>query len=172
MNEGGISGDPLAKGTLRGPQADQMQYDRVLSFLDIAKEEKLNIALGGGREDKTGYYIQPTIVFKAPDDSKLIRDEIFGPVVCISTFSDEADVIRRANNTDYGLYASVYTNDLKRALRVSKRLQAGTVGVNVTSPTVALDLPFGGWKQSGEGRELGKHSLDSWTEQKTVLIGM
>lgn len=149
-----------------------MQYERVLSFQDIAREEKLEVALGGDREDKTGYYIQPTVVINAPDDSRLIKEEIFGPVLCISTFTDETDVLRRANDTEYGLYASVYTKDIKRALRVAKKLQAGSVGVNVTSPTTSIDLPFGGWKESGEGRELGKHALESWTEVKTVLIGM
>ncbi|KAK5046772.1 hypothetical protein LTR84_007125 [Exophiala bonariae] len=172
VTKAGVSGDPLAEGTCRGPQADHVQYDRILNFLDLAKEEKLHVTLGGARENKIGYYIQPTIIYEPPETSKLVQDEIFGPVLCVSTFANERDVIQRANNTEYGLYASVYTNDLKRALKISKKLQAGTVGVNVTSPTVSLDLPFGGWKQSGEGRELGKHALESWTELKTVLIGM
>ncbi|OQV09350.1 hypothetical protein CLAIMM_13480 [Cladophialophora immunda] len=172
INKIGTSGDPLATGTLRGPQADRVQYERILSFLDLAREEKLEVALGGDRENKTGYYIQPTVIYNAPDQSRLVKEEIFGPVLCLFTFTDEAEVLRRANDTEYGLYASVYTRDIKRALRVSKKLQAGTVGVNVTSPTTSLDLPFGGWKESGEGRELGKHALDSWTEVKTVLIRM
>ncbi|EXJ61034.1 hypothetical protein A1O7_05187 [Cladophialophora yegresii CBS 114405] len=168
----GVSGDPLAKGTLRGPQADHLQYERILSFLDVARQEKLNVVLGGDKENKAGYYIQPTVIFEAPDNSRLIKEEIFGPVLCVSTFTDEADVLRRANDTEYGLYASVYTRDIVRALRVAKKLQAGSVGINVTSPTTSLDLPFGGWKESGEGRELGKHALDSWTELKTILIGL
>lgn len=167
----GTSGDPLASGTMRGPQADKIQYDRVLSFLNVAQTEKLDVVLGGDRENKPGFYIQPTVIFNPPDDSKLVREEVFGPVLCISTFTDEADVIQRANDTEYGLYASVYTRDIQRALRLAKKLEAGTVGVNVTSPTTLLDLPFGGWKQSGEGRELGKDALNSWTELKTVLIG-
>lgn len=166
----GVSGDPLEEGTLRGPQADQLQYDRVVSFLDLARREKVNAVLGGNPESKPGYYIEPTILYKVPEDSKLIKDEIFGPVVCVNTFANEADVIKMANDTEYGLYGSVYTKDIKRALRLAKKLQAGTVGVNVTSPTVALDLPFGGLKQSGEGRELGKHALDAWTEIKTILV--
>lgn len=130
------------------------------------------MVLGGGEEDKLGYYVQPTVIFKAPESSRLVKEEIFGPVVCVNTFTDEADVIKKANDTEYGLYSSVYTKDTKRALRLAKKLQAGTVGVNVTSPTFALDLPFGGWKESGEGRELGQHSLDSWTQLKTVLMGL
>lgn len=168
----GVSGDPTVSGTLRGPQADDLQYNRVLGYLEQAQKDGLQVVLGGQKEDKPGYYIQPTIIRNVPEDNRVVREEIFGPVVVINAFSDEADAISKANSTDYGLYGSLYTKDITRAIRVSKKLQAGTVGINVTSPTISLHLPFGGWKESGEGRELGKHTLDSWTELKTVLIGL
>ncbi|KEF52114.1 uncharacterized protein A1O9_11740 [Exophiala aquamarina CBS 119918] len=170
MSRIGASANPLTSGTLRGPQADRAQYDRVMSFLDLARAQDVKTLLGGDRENKDGYYIQPTMLFQVPEDSKLVKEEIFGPVVCVNTFTNEADAIGRANDTEYGLYGSFFTKDMSRALRLSKKIEAGTVGVNIASPNVMLDMPFGGWKQSGEGRELGKHSLDSWTELKTVLM--
>ncbi|EXJ92204.1 hypothetical protein A1O3_00754 [Capronia epimyces CBS 606.96] len=172
MVQMGVSGDPLAAGTKRGPQVDKLQFDRIMSYLNYAKENKLDIPVGGNREGSTGYYIEPTIIANAPEDSKVMREEIFGPVVCVNTFSDEAEVLKRANDTEYGLYASVFTKDVSRALRVAKALEAGSVGVNCTSPTMAIDLPFGGWKQSGDGRELSKYATDYWTELKSVFISL
>jgi aldehyde dehydrogenase (NAD+) len=101
-----------------------------------------------------------------------MRDEIFGPVVCVNTFTDEAEVMRRANDSEFGLYASVFTKDISRALRIAKQLEAGSVGVNCTSPMLALDMPFGGFKQSGDGRELSKYATDYWTELKSVFISL
>ena len=164
--------DPMSASTNRGPQADKIQFDRVMSYLQEAKDAKLTTLTGGDRDGKTGYYIQPTILSDIPESSRLMREEIFGPVVCLNTFTEEDDVLRRANDTEYGLYASVYTKDVSRAMRVAKAFEAGTVGVNCTSPTVAFDLPFGGYKGSGDGRELGKRSLEMWTEEKTVLFAL
>ncbi|KAL6249570.1 hypothetical protein RBB50_003423 [Rhinocladiella similis] len=172
MVQMGKSGDPLAEGTARGPQADKLQFDRVMSYLKYAKDNNINMPIGGGREGSTGYFIEPTIIANAPEDSKVMKEEIFGPVVCINTFTDEEEVLKRANDTEYGLYASVFTRDVSRALRVAKALEAGSVGVNCTSPTMALDLPFGGWKQSGDGRELSKYATDYWTELKSVFISL
>lgn len=172
MTQMGQSNDPLAVGTMRGPQVDKLQFDRVMSFLNYAKEQNLNVALGGGSEDKggAGYYVAPTIITGAPEDSRVMKEEIFGPVVCINTFTDEEEVLRRANDTEYGLYASVFTKDISLALRVAKKLEAGSVGINATSPTVAFDMPFGGFKASGDGRELSKYATDYWTELKSVYI--
>lgn len=172
MVQMGVSGDATVAGTRRGPQADKIQFDRVMSYLDYAKENKFDIPIGGGREGSKGFFIEPTIIANAPEDSKVMKEEIFGPVVCINTFTDEAEVLKRANDTEYGLYASVFTKDISRALRVAKALEAGSVGVNCTSPTMAIDLPFGGWKQSGDGRELSKHCTDYWTELKSVFISV
>lgn len=172
MVQMGVSGDSTVAGTRRGPQADKIQFDRVMSYLAYAKEQKLDMPIGGGREGTTGYFIEPTIIANAPEDSKVMKEEIFGPVVCINTFTDEEEVLKRANDTEYGLYASVFTKDISRALRVAKMLEAGSVGVNCTSPTMAIDMPFGGFKQSGDGRELSRYSTDYWTELKSVFISL
>jgi aldehyde dehydrogenase (NAD+) len=172
MVEMGKSGDALTAGTKRGPQADKIQFDRVMGYLNYAKEQGYEMPIGGNREGSTGYFIEPTIIANAPEDSKVMREEIFGPVVCINTFTDEEEVLKRANDTEYGLYASVFTKDISRALRVAKQLEAGSVGVNCTSPTMAIDMPFGGYKQSGDGRELSRYSTDYWTELKSVFIAL
>ncbi|KIW86882.1 uncharacterized protein Z519_12503 [Cladophialophora bantiana CBS 173.52] len=172
MVQMGTSGDATVAGTRRGPQADKIQFDRVMGYLNYAKEHGLEMPIGGGREGTTGYFIEPTIIANAPEDSKVMKEEIFGPVVCINTFTDEEEVLKRANDTEYGLYASVFTKDISRALRVAKALEAGSVGVNCTSPTMAIDMPFGGFKQSGDGRELSKYSTDYWTELKSVFISL
>lgn len=162
--------NPLTEGTVFGPLADKLQFERVMSFLELAQKEHLEVALGGGRDGSHGYYVQPTIIYDPPKDSRLVREEIFGPIVCISAFTEEADALEQANDTEYGLYSSVYTNDISRALRFAKLLEAGMVAVNCTSPTMAFDMPFSGWKMSGEGTELSKHAFDHWTELKSVLI--
>lgn len=164
--------DPLLPGTVRGPQADKAQFNSVMSYLEYAKEKKLSIPIGGGRQGTSGYFIEPTIIANAPEDSRVMREEIFGPVVCINTFTDEKDVLKLANDTEYGLYASVFTKDISRALRIAKSLEAGSIGVNCSSPGMQADMPFGGWKQSGDGRELSRHCTDYWTELKSVFISL
>lgn len=169
----GQSGDPLTSTTAtRGPQVDKLQFNRVMDFLAYAKANDLEMLTGGDRERDTGFYIAPTIICNAPEDSHVMREEIFGPAVCINTFTDEEDVLRRANDSEYGLYASVFMRDISRALRIAKKLEAGSVGVNTTSPTIAFDMPFGGWKGSGDGRELSMYATDHWTELKSVYIAL
>jgi aldehyde dehydrogenase (NAD+) len=172
MTQIGLAGNPMVTDTRRGPQADKIQFDRIMGYFDYARDQGIDIPLGGKRIGSQGYFVEPTIIANAPEDSKVMREEIFGPVVCINTFTDEEEVLKRANGTEMGLYASVFTRDISRALRLAKKLEAGTVGVNCTSPTTALDMPFGGWKQSGDGREFTKHSAESWTELKSVLIAL
>ena len=168
----GESADPLAEGTRRGPQADKVHFERVLSYLALAQQSGIQAPLGGGREGSEGYFIEPTILIDVPEDSKVMKDVIFGPVVIINTFTDEDDVMKRANDSEYGLYASVFTRDISRALCTAKRLEAGSVGINCTSPTMAMDMPFGGWKGSGSGREFSRYATDYWTELKSVYIAL
>ncbi|KAH7233893.1 aldehyde dehydrogenase [Fusarium redolens] len=173
MLELGVPGDPLLASTKRGPQVDKLQFDRVLSFLDHAKEKGYDIALGGNKALDKGYFVDATIVRDVPENDKLIREEIFGPVLVINTFTDEDEVLKRANDTEFGLYSSVFTSDISRALRVVKSLEAGAVGVNCTSPFMAIDMPMGGWKQSGAGgREFSKACLETWTQLKSVFISL
>ncbi|OOG00252.1 hypothetical protein ASPCADRAFT_511317 [Aspergillus carbonarius ITEM 5010] len=172
MTAMGQSGDPLHPTTARGPQADAAQFARVQGYLHRAREEHVTIPLGGDREGTQGYFIQPTILTDVPESSPLVKDEIFGPVVVVNTFTDEEDVMTRANDTEYGLYASIYTRDLSRALRAAKRFEAGSVCINCTGPTMAFDMPFGGWKASGQGRELSRYATDYWTELKSVFIAL
>ena len=165
---GGNVDDPTEK-TTRGPQADKIQFDRIMNYFQYAKEQGLELRLGGGRARSKGYFVEPTIYTNVPEDARIMKEEIFGPVVCINTFVDEGDVIEKANDTEYGLYASIFTRDISRALRVAKQLEAGSVGINATA-TTKLDMPMGGWKQSGDGREFSKHAWEEWTEQKSVFI--
>ncbi|KAL8281205.1 hypothetical protein RQP46_006239 [Phenoliferia psychrophenolica] len=162
-------GDPLDATTTMGPQADDIQGKSVLGFIDVGKKDG-TLQMGGNRVGDKGYFIHPTIFTDVPETSVINTDEVFGPVVIIHKFSDEADVVRRANDTEFGLYAAVFTKNIDRAIRIAKVLEAGSVGVNATSPTLANDLPFGGWKASGQGRESGVESVLRWTEEKSVFI--
>ncbi|KAH5336715.1 hypothetical protein HBI23_048360 [Parastagonospora nodorum] len=166
------TGDPLEKSTNHGPQADEIQHKTVLQYLESGKQSGGELLIGGAApSDREGYYIQPTIFKNTPEDAKIMKEEIFGPVVNINVFKDEDEVLAKANNTEYGLYASVYTKNIDRALRFAKGLEAGTVGVNCTSPVTGDAMPFGGYKSSGSGREGEPHySLDNFLETKTVLI--
>lgn len=160
-------GDPLDPATTLGPQADKIQGDAVAKYIEIGKADG-KLEQGGDRTN--GSFFTPTIFTGIPDDSLINKEEVFGPVVVIHTFTDEKDVIRRANDTSYGLYAAVYTKNLDRAIRVAKALESGHVGINTTSPDTSYELPFGGTKMSGMGRECGIDSLKRWTEEKSVVI--
>jgi len=165
-------GDPLLPETQQGPQADEIQFERIKTFLKAAKEGKGKLELGGNatQADGTGYFIEPTVYSDVPEDEKTQKEEVFGPYVNINTFKTEEEAIAKANDTEYGLYASVYTKDISRAMRVAKAFESGQVGVNCTSPTFAADMPFGGYKGSGQGREGFGYSLDEYLEIKTVMV--
>ncbi|KAF7448493.1 PutA NAD-dependent aldehyde dehydrogenase [Pyrenophora tritici-repentis] len=168
-------GDPLdagESGVNHGPQADEAQHKTIIQYLESGKQSGGELITGGGApSDRQGYYIQPTIFKNTPEDAKIMKEEIFGPVVSINVFKSEDEVLAKANATEFGLYASVFTKDIDRAMRFAKALEAGTVGINCTSPVTAVDMPFGGYKSSGSGRE-GEplYSLDNFLETKTVLI--
>lgn len=168
----GKVGDALDPDTTHAPQADAAQFRSVMGFIEAARTQGLEPIAGGRRVGERGYFIEPTVFLDPGEGSQINREEIFGPVAVVNTFETEEEALQRANDTEYGLYSSIFTNDLKRVLRFAKGLEAGMVGVNCTSPTAPFDMPFGGFKQSGEGREFSFKSLDSWTETKTVMMKM
>ncbi|KAF2434372.1 aldehyde dehydrogenase [Tothia fuscella] len=168
-------GNPLDPETTQGPQADVLQFKRVVEYLKIAKEQdgKGVVEMGGGKLDVAGgkgYFIQPTMIIDQSETAQTMKDEIFGPVVGINVFKTEKEAIAKAVDSEFGLYSAVYSKNIDRALRVAKAMEAGTVGVNCTSPTMAPDMPFGGWKHSGQGREGFGYSLDNYLETKAVYI--
>jgi aldehyde dehydrogenase (NAD+) len=166
-------GDPTTPGINQGPQADKTQYDTVQNFLAIGKEDAgstIDTGANTTNKDTSPYHIHPVVFTDVPEDSRITKEEIFGPVVIINTFTTEAEAIAKANDTEYGLYASLYTKDLERALRVAKKLESGMLGVNCTSPTNSWDLPFGGWKSSGTGRESLLDSMDHYLEHKSIYV--
>ncbi|KAJ4412055.1 aldehyde dehydrogenase (NAD(P)(+)) ald5 [Neurospora sp. IMI 360204] len=162
-------GDPFHDETFQGPQVSQLQYDRIMGYIKAGKEEGATVATGGERHGDKGYFIQPTIFTNVRPDMKIMREEIFGPVVAVAKFSTEEEVIKLGNDSNYGLAAAVHTKDLNTAIRVSNHLRAGTVWVN-TYNALHHQLPFGGYKESGIGRELGEAALANYTQCKSVAI--
>lgn len=145
-------GDGTEEGVFLGPIQNSMQYEKVKTFFSDIEKENWNVAVGGKNEDKPGYFITPTIIDKPADDSRIATEEPFGPIVPLMTWSDEDDVIARANNTKMGLGASVWSNDLDEAARIARQLDAGSVWVN-THLELDPNAPFGGHKESGVGCE-------------------
>ncbi|KAJ9326848.1 hypothetical protein DTO027B5_4674 [Paecilomyces variotii] len=167
----GKVGNPLDTTVTFGPQADKQQYEQLVKYLEGASGEPLEFLMGGVPPSAgQGYFVPPTVIYNAPEDSAVMKNELFGTVACVNSFTDEAEVVSRANNTIYGLYASVFTNDLNRSIRMAKYLEAGTVAVNTSSPYYCHDLPFGGYKSSGTGRELGQEGLEAWLEVKSIYV--
>ena len=164
-------GDPFQATTFQGPQVSQLQYDRIMAYIDSGKKDGAQILTGGGRHGKEGYFIEPTIFTNVSPDSKIGREEIFGPVVVVHKFKDEKDLIRQANDSVYGLAAAVFSRDITRALDTANKLQAGTVWVNCYNQ-LNSQVPFGGYKQSGIGRELGEAALANYTNQKAIHINL
>ncbi|KAI9809786.1 MAG: Aldehyde dehydrogenase [Sarcosagium campestre] len=162
-------GDPFAGDTFQGPQVSQLQFDRIMGYIDAGKKEGAKIETGGSRHGDKGYFIQPTIFSNVTHDMKIMQEEIFGPVCTIAKFKDAEDAIKVGNTTTYGLAAAVHTTSLKTAIQVSNSLKAGTVWVN-TYNTLHHQIPFGGYKESGIGRELGEAALANYTQTKSVSI--
>lgn len=162
-------GDPFKGDTFQGPQVSQIQYDRIMGYIDEGKKAGAKVEIGGGRHGSEGYFIQPTIFSNVKPDMKIMQEEIFGPVCSIAKFSTEEEILKTANNTNYGLAAAVHTANLNTAIRVSNGLRAGTVWVNCYN-MLHHQLPFGGYKESGIGRELGEAALSNYTQTKTVSI--
>src|SRR6059036_3447013 len=165
-------GPPLERETKMGPLVSKEQYDRVSSYLEIGKKEA-KTAIGGGRPKQIGkgYYVEPTIFYDVENSARIAREEIFGPVASVIPFDGEAEAIRIANDTPYGLAAAVWTRDIYKAFRVVKSLRAGIIWVNHMQPTY-VEAPWGGYKQSGFGRELGPWGLEEYLETKQVYVNL
>jgi acyl-CoA reductase-like NAD-dependent aldehyde dehydrogenase len=163
------AGDPLDPKTMIGPLVSKEQFERVKGYLEIGKKEGAEPKLGGDVRGGKGYFVDPTIFTNVKNDMRIAREEIFGPVASVIPFKDENDAVLQGNDTTYGLAAAVWTNDVSRAHKVARALKAGTVWVNCYNNIDPIS-PFGGYKQSGIGRELGKHSIELYTQIKSVYV--
>jgi len=162
-------GNPLEATTEQGPQVDNDQFTKVLSFIDSGKQEGAKLVAGGARVGDRGFFVAPTVFSDVKDEMKIAQEEIFGPVMSILKFKDMDELVERANKTIYGLAAAVWTRDIGKAHHVANNVRAGTVWVNCFDVFDA-GAPFGGFKQSGIGRELGEYGLQQYSEVKTVTV--
>lgn len=164
-------GNGMEAGTDMGPLVSKEQFDRVLNYIEIGKEEGAKLVAGGERAGDKGYFVKPTVFADVEDDMRIAREEIFGPVVAVFSFDTTEEAIRRANDSEYGLAAAVWTENIRTGHQVARRLKAGTVWINdcnQENPAAA----FGGYKQSGIGREMGNYALENYTEVKSVWVNL
>lgn len=162
-------GNPFEKGIQQGPQVDDEMFNKVLSYIDFGKKDGAKLEFGGSRIGTEGYFVQPTVFSNVTDDMRIAREEIFGPVQSILKFKTLDEVIERANRTNYGLAAGVVTKNIDNALTFANAVEAGSVWVNCYD-AITPQTPFGGYKQSGFGRELGEEGLEPYLETKTIAI--
>ncbi len=162
-------GCPFAAETQQGPQVDQDTFDKILKYIDYGKQDGAKLEVGGKRIGDKGFFVEPTVFSNVSDKMRIAKDEIFGPVQSILKFKTLAEVIERANNTNYGLAAGVITKNIDNALSFAQAVEAGSVWVNCYNAT-AVNTPFGGYKESGIGREFGEEGLEAYLETKTVVI--
>ncbi|HWD19731.1 MAG TPA: aldehyde dehydrogenase family protein [Verrucomicrobiae bacterium] len=164
-----VIGNPAHAKTQIGPMVSQQQRAVVEGYVESAREAGRTLH-GGGRIGKKGYYLRPTVITDCSTTDKVWREEIFGPVACLRPFTNEDEMLAEVNASPYGLSGSIWTNDLKRALRVAQRVESGVLSIN-TNSSVHVEAPFGGCKQSGLGRDLGMAALEAYTEVKNIYIG-
>ena len=164
-------GDPFDPETEQGPQVDKAQFDKILKYIEYGKQDGAKLVTGGKRHGDEGFYIEPTLFAGVTDDMRIATDEIFGPVLSVLKFKDIDEIAKRANATNFGLAAAVWSRDIAKAHRLASRLRAGTVWINCYDVFDA-GAPFGGFKESGLGRELGEAGLQAYTETKTVTVSL
>jgi aldehyde dehydrogenase (NAD+) len=162
-------GDPQDAGNLQGPQISEKQRDRVLGYIQKGQEEGAKLVLGGGRPAHLpkGWFVEPTLFVDVDNSMTIAQEEIFGPVLVLIPFDDDEDAIRIANDSVYGLAGNVYSGSLERSMAVARRIRAGTLSVN-GGMGYGADLPFGGYKQSGIGRQNGNAGFDQYLETKSM----
>jgi phenylacetaldehyde dehydrogenase len=164
-------GPGLDSETQMGPLVSQEHFDKVSGYIQIGRDEGVEIVTGGGRWGDAGYFIEPTVMINASSDMRVAREEIFGPVITVIPFSTDEEVLQAANDTRFGLGAGVWTQDVSRAHRVAAALESGQVWVNCYQACDSA-LPFGGYKESGWGRETCRETMDEYTELKTVVVNL
>jgi aldehyde dehydrogenase (NAD+) len=164
-------GDPRGEGQIMGPLISARQRERVLGYIDLGKHEGARLVCGGGKPQhlKRGYYVEPTLFADVRNDMRIAQEEIFGPVLVAIPYSDEDEAVRIANDSIYGLSGSIFSGDANRALRLAQRIRTGTLNINGAN-FFAPDAPFGGYKQSGIGREMGVEGFEEYLETKTVAV--
>ena len=166
-------GDPADGDDVEmGPVISQSQQDCVLGFLDRATAAKATILTGGGAVGERGYFVRPTVVTDVEQDAEIVQDEVFGPVVTVQRFGSDDEAIAMANDVRYGLAASVFTRDIARAMNAARRLQFGTVWVNDHLLPMTSEMPHGGYKESGYGKDMSMYSVEEYTQVKHVAVSL